>query len=138
MIDFKDIELAITSTILRHNEFRIPFEYPQSPLSTYPDGLWGKVTNLRGNGRPVTLGPEGYDEHVGIIQIDVNYPAGKGTGDLLDKATEIARAFKPGLTLPYGSMELRTLAVSASPDRIVGGYVKVSVSVNYSVRASRA
>ncbi len=138
MIDFKDIELAITREILRRAEFYIPFEYPEAELAEYPEGLWGKVSNLRGAGVPVTLGPEGDDEYVGVIQIDVNYPAGKGTGVLLDKATEVARAFKPGTVLTHGAMCLRLLGVTPSPNRKVGGYTKVSVSINYSVRASRA
>lgn len=138
MIDLRDVELAINDLIIRNRAFGIPFEYPQAPLQSYPEDLWGKVTNLRGTGVPATLGPQGMDEFVGVIQVDINYPVGKGTSELLDKVTEVMRALKPGQLLQYGDMHLRTVGTSPSPEREVGGYVRISVSANYTLRTFRA
>lgn len=136
-INLLDDDLAIGDKIRAESEFGITFEYPNRQLSTYPNGLWGRMTNLRGPGEPTTLGPNGQDTHVGVIQIDINQPVNDSLANLLNKASEVANAFKAGQRLTKNNVSLRLFSLSVSPDRIVGGWRRISISASYDKRVSR-
>lgn len=114
-----------------------PTEFPGMVLKKTPDSLWLKVHNLRGESSPVTLGDKGEDHHPGILQIDINYPANKGTSDVLQKADELTRFFTAGKRLLYTTQEVVVQASSVTQGRQVGGYYRVSVTVIYYARTSR-
>ena len=137
MIDVLKMSLAVVDHILDRNAYNIPFEYPQVSLDVYPESLWGKFTMLRGPGNPETLGVNGYDQHVGVIQLDVNTPKNRGVAELLNKASEIANSFVAGQLIRKDDTCLRVGSVSVSSEREVGAYVKVSISVAYTLRAQR-
>ena len=86
--------------------------------------LPGKTTGL-------TLGPNSFDEYLGIFQIDCLYPIGQGWYDCKAKAGAICTHFKKGTLITYNNIEVRTYRVypdSGDPD---GEYYKVSVSIEY-------
>lgn len=133
-----DDELAITNAVrVTNKEFGIKFEYPGLPLKEYPPAMWGRVFNLRGLGQPATMGPEGYDEHTGVIQIDISVPNREGTATLLNKASEVANAFHAGQQIKHGEACLVLRSVSISPDRVTGNWRRVSISVSYIKRNQR-
>lgn len=117
----------------------VPTGYPGKELeeADKPDGLWAHVHNVRAESDPVTLGDAGEDNHPGFMQIDLNYPKGKGSGDLLVKADELATAFPSGRTLTYNGQEVKVLSTSLGPGRYVGGYYRISLTVNYYARTVR-
>lgn len=117
----------------------IPTGYPGVELADddKPDDLWAHIHNVRTDSAPVTLGDAGEDNHNGFLQIDLNYPKGKGSGDLLAKADELATAFPAGRTLTYNGQEVKVLSSALGPGRYVGGYYRISLTINYYARTPR-
>lgn len=134
---YTDIEKALINAVLSVDNVT-PCGMPAAELDEYPDGLWLQLFNLRAESSPVTLGDAGEDNHPGVLQIDINYPKGKGTGDVLSKADEFASFFTAGKSLLYNTQEVKVLSSSLSPGRYVGGYYRVSLSINYYARTTRS
>ncbi len=111
-----------------------PTSWPNHELSTYPDGLWLGVFLLRSSSEPVTIGSLGLDEHINIIQIDINYPLMRGQRVLLQKADEFIAAFPAGHSLGYG---LVVTSNSLSSPRHIDGYFRISVSINIETQQPR-
>lgn len=103
-----------------------------------PDGLWLQLFNLRGDSVPVTLGDQGEDENRGVLQIDVNFPKGRGTGTVTKKADEFANFFTAGKSLSYNAQVVKIVSCSLNPGRYVGGYYRVSLSIRYYARTTRS
>lgn len=138
MSNYSYIELAITNAI---NETLSGFtvEWPGTQLadSSKPDGLWYKVSNLRGQSSPVTLGATGEDNHPGIIQIDINYPCNHGTIKLLNEADRIASLHPVGSYMTYSTVSLTIDGSTVSGVRDVGKYSRISLSLSYYARIAR-
>ena len=117
----------------------LPRSYPNRPLpdQNKPDGLWLNLYNFRGATEPVTLGDAGEDENNGFFQIDLNYPQNKGSKEILEKADEFARFFTAGKSLSFNDQKVKILSTSLSPGREVGGYYRVSLTINYYTRTMR-
>lgn len=114
-----------------------PMGHPNKELKTLPSGLYLQVNNVRAGSDPVTLGDEGEDEHLGFLQIDINYPKDKGTKAVLEKADEFSSFFTAGKSLLYNQQEVKVLSSFAGPGRYVGGYYRISLTVNYYARTTR-
>lgn len=134
--NYIDIEKALIAAVSAVDP-TTPRAYPNDELTVKPDGLWLNINNLRAESSPVTLGDAGEDNHPGILQIDINYPMNKGSKEVLAKADTIIAYFTSGRTLLYNSQEVKILRCSLSPGRYVGGYYRISVSVNYYARTTR-
>jgi hypothetical protein len=134
--NYTDIEKALIAAV-DDVDNTTPRGYPNNPLEDLPDGLWLQLHNLRADSSPATLGDLGEDNHPGILQIDVNYPVNKGSKQDLAKADELAAYFTAGKTLTYSSQEVKVVSCSLGPGRYVGGYYRVSLSVNYYARTTR-
>lgn len=137
MSNYTGIEKAIVASIQTHIAGGIPLQHPGIILETTPDSLWLALFNIPGVSKPVTLGDQGEDEHRGFFQVDVNYPKNKGSAQVLAKIDEIATAFPSGRTLTYNTQVVKILASSITPGRYVGGYYRVSLTVNYYARTKR-
>lgn len=131
------IEKALIKAV-RQVDNTTPMGYPNDELEDKPDGLWLQLHNLRSTSVPVTLGDVGEDNHPGLLQIDINYPQNKGSKQVLLKADEFASFFTAGKSLSYNAQEVKVLSSSLSPGRYVGGYYRVSLTVNYYARTTRA
>lgn len=134
--NYTDIEKALI-TAVRAVDSVTPCGMPAAELDETPDDLWLQLHNMRSESTPVTLGDAGEDEHPGTLQIDINYPKGHGTQAVLAKADEFAAYFTAGKPLVYNQQEVKVQSCSLSPGRYVGGYYRVSLSVNYYSRTFR-
>ena len=136
--NYIDIEKALIAA-LKVVDAVTPRSFPNSEIKEEdkPDGLWLQLNNLRVESRPVTLGNRGEDNHPGLFQIDINYPANRGTKDILLKADEIISYFTAGKSLLYNTQEVKVLSTTLDPGRYVGGYYRVSVTINYYARTQR-
>lgn len=136
--NYEEIEKAIIAAYLEVDS-TTPTGMPGRPL--LPDakgpGLWATIHNVRGQSGVATLGAAGTDNHPGFIQIDLNYPEGKGSGPLLTKADALASAFPAGRALAYNGQEVKVLGTSLGPGRYVGGFYRVSLTINYYARTQR-
>lgn len=135
--NYINIEKALIKAV-RQVDNTTPMGYPNDELEDKPDGLWLQLHNLRSTSVPVTLGDVGEDNHPGLLQIDINYPQNKGSKQVLLKADEFASFFTAGKSLSYNAQEVKVLSSSLSPGRYVGGYYRVSLTVNYYARTTRA
>jgi len=136
---YLDIEKALIQayTVLPDNP---PTSYPASNLNDAdrPNALWVQLTNVRGDSGPVTLGAAGEDNHNGFLQIDINAPRDSGTAVALEKADFYASSFTSGTRLVYNGQEVIVLSTSLSSGRIVGGYYRLSLTINYYARTTRS
>lgn len=134
-----DIEKALIQAFRATNLEETPTSYPDVVLSEdqKPDGLWFALHNMRSESTPVTLGDKGEDNHPGFLQIDINYPDGKGSSFVLTEAGRIAAEFPSGRTLIYNSQKVRITSSSLSPGRLVGGYYQVVLTIYYYSRSTR-
>ena len=107
--------------------------YPGKELTDAdkPDDLWCHLHNIRADTDVFTLGGDGMDNNIGFMQIDVNYPKNKGSGAALAKADELATAFSAGTVLTYNTQNVRVIKTSLGPGRDIGGYYRISLTVNY-------
>ena len=137
--NYSDIEKALVAAAISVDGIT-PTGYPNVELtdSEKGGGLWIQLHNMRSESVPATLGDAGEDDHRGFLQIDINYPQHKGSGPALSKADEFSSFFVAGKALMYNSQEVRVLSSSLSSGRYVGGYYRLSLTVNYYARTARA
>jgi len=134
--NYTDIEKALIKAVLLVDSVT-PCGMPDSELPDLPDGLWLQLHNMRAESNPVTLGDAGEDNHPGILQIDINYPKGKGTSYVLAEGDILASFFTAGKALSYNTQEVKVLGSTLSSGRYVGGYYRISLSINYYARTTR-
>lgn len=137
---YHDIELALIQGVKEADPTNTaPMGYPNAILSPTErgDGLWLQLHNVRGLSQPVTLGQHGEDNHTGFLQIDISFPENKGTYEVLQKADKYASYFTAGKDLVYNAQNVKVLSTSLSNERYVGGYYRISLTVNYYSRTQR-
>lgn len=78
-----------------------------------------------------TMGTEHYRE-VGSFQVFLNYPANKGSGEAIARASQIRTLFKRGTTLIEDSTEVKILTTpQISGNSIVQDRIVVPVIIGY-------
>jgi len=77
-----------------------------------------------------TLGPIGQDEINGLVQIDVNYPAGAGESDLRETINLLRTCFAPTVFI-YDSQPITILSRSRSGGRTTDGFYRVPFTVRW-------
>lgn len=78
-----------------------------------------------------TIGTEHYRE-VGSFQVFLNYPANKGSGEAIARASQIRTLFKRGTTLIEDSTEVKILTTpKISGNSIVQDRIVVPVIISY-------
>lgn len=98
---------------------------------------WASVFFLPIPRRVATLGADGRDQQDGILQIDLNYPTDSGTKDLQAKYEAIAVAYKAGTHIIYSGQEITISSCALSPGRIVNGFYRASISINFYAQIAR-
>lgn len=140
MSRFQDIEVALikgVKVILDANS--IPFGVPGIPLASEdkPDDMWVQLHHLRGESVPVTVGDDGEDNNSGILQIDLNYPEGSGSGAINNLLDTIATSFPPGHVFTSNGQNVRITRSTPGPGRYIGGYYRVNLDLGYYSRTLR-
>lgn len=108
--------------------------FPDKPTDGSP---WASVFILPNQPSVATLGDEGEDAHDGIMQIDLNYPLGKGDGLQRAKADHVASFFKAGKRLLYQGVFVTVASCGRSRGREVDGWYRVSMTVTWFARVPR-
>jgi hypothetical protein len=104
---------------------------------TAPAGPWAAVFFVPVNERIETLGAGGENKLDGILQVDLNYPANSGEGDMRKRIDEVRACFVAGSTLVFESQPVRILSTSCSGGRQVDGFYRKSISVRWQAYISR-
>lgn len=137
-MSYFNIELALGKAIKDLNlpcpvgKFGIPLTDEEKGA-----GLWVQPHNMPASSLPVTCGYHGEDEHKGILQIDINFPIGQGSGKLLQMADQIRKNFQAGDTAEANGQVVKFVSCSLSPEMEFGGYQRRFLSVNYYARSVR-
>lgn len=84
-----------------------------------------------------TLGGSGEDAHDGILQINLNYPTGKGPADVDTKAAAIEAYYKAGTRFTYNGQEVFIRSSGRSIGRQIDGFYQVIVTVFWEARTQR-
>jgi len=134
--NYLEIEKALIAAV-ESVDSTTPLGHPNKELKTPPSSLWLQLNNVRSITEPATLGDEGEDNHLGFLQIDINCPKDKGTKDVLEKADEFSSFFTAGKSLLYNQQEVKVLSCSLGAGRYVGGYYRISLTINYYARTTR-
>lgn len=117
----------------------LPFAVENSPFDKPAGGApWAATFILANQPRVATLGSQGQDDHNGILQIDLNYPLMTGESAVMAKADELAVFFKAGKRLALSGIELMVTSCGCSRGREAEGWYRVSVTVTWVARVSRA
>lgn len=77
------------------------------------------------------LGWVGCDSHTGIIQIDINYPQGKGDTLHAEMADSINAVFKSGATFAGATISVNIRNVSAGQLQIGQGWATLPLTIEY-------
>lgn len=77
-----------------------------------------------------TLGPDGYDELNGFIQIDVNYPVGGGEKDSRQTINLLRTCFKPQV-IQYDGQSVTILSRGANGGREQNGFFSIPFTVRF-------
>lgn len=98
-------------------------------------GVW--VIPSTNGVRAVTCGSYGEDEHVGILQVDLNYPLLKGVADVRAVADQVASFYTAGKRLTHGRAKVTVTSCSRSRGREVDGWYRVSMTISWYARVPR-
>tara|TARA_B110000046_G_scaffold61020_1_gene68614 strand:+ start:642 stop:1058 length:417 start_codon:yes stop_codon:yes gene_type:complete len=127
---FADISSALD---LRLNTLtgQSPIAWENTAYIPVKDTLYLRPTILPALTLQAGLGVNGIDEYIGIYQIDIFAPAGKGRGEAEIKADAVADHFKRGTDLSKNGKTVRLGNVSRNSgirdeDRFI-----ISISINY-------
>lgn len=80
----------------------------------------------------VTMGPQPFQEHKGIFQVDVFYPLAQGPGPAMGKAAEIQKVFCPSAQFVYNTVTVQIDKSWPSSGRAdQAGWWHVPVNIRY-------
>ena len=127
---FADISSAL-DLILNTLTGQSPVAWENTAYIPVKDTLYLRPTILPALTLQAGLGVNGIDEYIGIYQIDIFAPAGKGRGEAEIKADAVADHFKRGTDLSKNGKTVRLGNVSRNSgirdeDRFI-----ISLSINY-------
>lgn len=138
MSRFKNIEQALLLSF-RSLNLGVPTGYPNKRLGAGEkgSGLWIDITNARGESEPVTIGPNGQNNHPGFLQIDIHAQNDTGAGAALDVADILSDHFTAGKPVSYNEQIVVIRGSSVRTGRYVGGDYVITVDVFYYARTNR-
>ena len=108
-----------------------PIAWENTAFTPVKDTLYLSQHILPASTIQAGLGVNGLDEHIGIYQIDVYAPKGKGRGDAEAKADAVADHFKRGTDLVYGGTYVKLGNVSRNAGLMDEERFVISITINY-------
>ena len=127
---FSDISSALDSR-LNTLTGSTPVAWQNTVYKPTKTGMYLRPTNLAGATTQAGLGTTGIDQYLGLYQIDIFAPAGKGRNAAEAKADAVANHFKRGTDLLYNSTTVRLGDVSRTNGTIIEDRFLISVTINY-------
>lgn len=101
--------------------------------------VWYRFTHLPNQPDVASLGTKGQDEFTGLIQVDINLPAGRGREGVSGFIEAMRAKFVAGARLVEAPVNvIVSRCGQTGPARNVDGWHRVSVAVYYESRISRA
>lgn len=136
MANHSHIEKALTKAYI-DGGFDLQTQYPNRSFEPPVDGLWARFSVLPTQPSTFTLGTNGYDEHLGLMQIDLYAPFNKGLSQLHDKCDEVLNYFVAGKAFAYEQQQV--LIINAGKNQgFFSDYWTVPLTINYRSYLTRA
>jgi len=98
---------------------------------------WAELYIIQNQPSVGSLGPGGYDDTDGFMQINLNYPQGVGAGAAKQKATDIRDYFLAGTRFTYSGQELVIFSCGRGPARNVDSWYQIPITVFWRSWVSR-
>jgi len=127
---FRDIQAAL-DTKLNTISPAVATAWENKTYKPVKGTLYIRPTNLPGDTVQAGLGDTGEDNTIGVYQVDVFAPGGKGKKAAVDQADTIANLFKRGTDMVYNSRTVRVQSVSRGSARNDDGWYHLPVVINY-------
>lgn len=124
---FNDIEAALASRLNTMTGLP-PVAWPNIEYSRTKGTLYLHPVLIPNSTEQASLSDSGKDFAMGIYQIGVMIPAGKGRSTIPD---QIADHFKRGTFCVYNGISVRVRSVSVAPALQDGDWYMVPVSISY-------
>lgn len=99
---------------------------------------WARITVIPTQPEVTSLGDTGYDEAVGVLQVDLFYPLNQGNGQALTKAEAIRSYFKAGKRFSYGGQDVVSRSAGYRNGREQNGWFRVMVEIQYIAHINRS
>lgn len=130
-----------TETALRYfwinGGFGLPTAYENQPFDIPDNAPWAEFWFVPASTQAVTASSYGYDEVVGFVQINLNYPLFSGTKDARETADKIADLFPTGHRLVYNDFAVVPTYVHRAQGKEVNGWWRVPVTIGFYSRLQR-
>ena len=97
-----------------------------------------EVYIIRNQPQPTSLGRAGLDLHTGFMQINLNYPANKGSGTALAKADEIRAIYVAGYKYEFEGQQVTVFSCGASQGRNNNGWYTLILTIEWQARTQRS
>lgn len=117
-------------------DFALPTYYPgrnETPINDHIQLIFLPVSN-----RVASMGADGSNEVIGILQADVMYRTGRGTGEILTITDAIVAAYPSGRHIVEQGQDVTIWGAEPSQPRTDGGWQKISISINFTAYVRRS
>lgn len=115
----------------------LPMAFENRPFTADKAAAWAAVFVLPNQPDVATLGDTGEDEHTGIMQVNLNYPAGQGDADILATCDTLRAYFHAGKNITYNAQPVTIRSCGRSVGRVVDGQYQIIMSINWYARTAR-
>lgn len=86
----------------------------------------------------VTLGDDGFNEHTGIVQVNLNYPMHEGSGAMLQKADQVSALFKAGSRHVFEGQTVSVISCGLNGSgKTVNGFFQSILTIQYKAQTPR-
>lgn len=128
---FLDISAALDDR-LNTLDSKAPKAWENRPYKPVNGTMYLRQSLIPGDVEQATLGETGTDRQVGIYQIDVFTPSGKGGKQGIKLADKVANHFKRGTDLTYNSRTVRVRSVGRETAvNNDDGWLQIPVVITY-------
>jgi hypothetical protein len=114
-----------------------PTAYENANYTPADGTAFAQVFFLPEQPKVATLSGIGEDEHIGIFQINLNYPQGSGSGAAADKADAIREYFEAGTKFVTDSQGVLILSSGRASGRNDGGWFILPITIEFMARTTR-
>lgn len=90
----------------------LPLAWDNVEYKSVAGNPYMRVKNFPVDTEPLTIGPHGVMETVGMFVVELHYPAGEGSGAALSMADTLSAFFLPGISVPAGSGSVTFMKVT--------------------------
>jgi len=117
--------------------FGLPIAYENRDYNPLPGTPYAALYVIPNQPSVNTLGDGGQDLITGIMQVDLNYPVGSGTGVAKQMATTIRDYFKAGTVFTFSGQDVFIVSSGRGIGGDVDSFYRLSNTIFWQARVTR-